>query len=148
MRRRGIVGCMLLVVGAILAIEFVPIYVYDWIGGYDLTIHIDSPDGPPTAVGCMAERHREDAEHLCSRSPAPTALKLGRGSVVASPYDGKTLQVHITTSGRDSMFGRPVARYQQRFLVVSVEWPDGRRTCKVVEIPNGRESREVRVSIP
>jgi hypothetical protein len=29
--------------------------------------------------------------------------------------------------------------------LVSVEWADGRRVCKVVEIPDGRVSREVQV---
>lgn len=67
---------------------------------------------------------------------------------IEDPFTGKSLKVLIRLSDRESFFGRPISTTKQRFIVVLAKWPDGRRVCKVVEIPEGRVSKEMTVSLP
>jgi hypothetical protein len=151
MRRRPFLVAVLVLIAAVTAVEFIPLYLLIWDGGYELTVHVDTPADPPTAVACSAFGRREDAEHLCELSreaPAAALFAEGGRATLADPFHGQPLKVYIWVSGRESAFGREVSRSQQRFLVVGAEWPDGRRVCKVVEIPDGRVSREMRVTVP
>ena len=76
------------------------------------------------------------------------AIDSGGYAVVADPFRGEPLSVKIGISERVSGFGRTLSYSQHRFLVVLAEWPDGRRVCKVVEIPEVRVSKEVTVELP
>lgn len=147
MRRTWIIVCVV-AFGLVLAVEFVPIYRCLWVGGYDLAVNIDKSDDPPAMVGCFGMIHRDEADRFCSLSPDPREFGRFESRSFADPYTGQPLKVHIRTTGQTSAFGRELGRHQQRFLVVNAEWRDGRRACKVVKIPDGRESREVRVSLP
>src|SRR5262249_36623438 len=101
--------------------------------------------GPPRSVSCQAFGRREDAvftlEHLL---PPETRL----WSAVADPYAGEPLTVNVPVSGRDSMSGRELRRSPLRDFVGSAMPPDGRRVGKLVDIPDGRVSREVSVALP
>jgi hypothetical protein len=154
MQRKLLIPVMLLA-GVVLAVEFLT-YASVWHDEYKLTVHIDTPADPPSAVGCCtcgrgeAERVADLGRNWSRRSRLPDFfpdLFDDRGAV-ANPFVGGPLKVPVAVTGRDSPFGREVARYQDRFLVVGAEWPDGRRVWKVVEIPDGRVSREVCVSLP
>jgi hypothetical protein len=152
---KNLLTVVLLLVVGVLAVEFIPLAETRWVGGYDLTVHLDTPTDPPSVVICAATLRRDNAEDTVANLrtlPPETrltpALDIGGCATVADPFAGEPLTVHIKTVGRSSAFDRDLSRTQYRFLVVGAEWPDGRRVWKVVEIPDGRVSREVRVSLP
>jgi hypothetical protein len=104
-------------------------------------------DDSPVAVACYATAHRAQADSICDKSPPVAKFDQAGNSAVAQPYNGQALKVNIYTSGRTFLFWN-VERTQERFLVVISEWADGRRVCMVVDIPDGRVSREIRVPLP
>jgi hypothetical protein len=69
-------------------------------------------------------------------------------SAVADPFEGQPLTVNVPVSGRESPWGRQLRRVQFQYLVVIGQWKDGRRMGKLVDIPDGRASREISVSLP
>jgi hypothetical protein len=125
--------------------EFIPFYVIVWDGGFDLTVNVSSTAGPLHSVSCQAFGRREEAdEALENLRPPETRL----WSAAADPFTGEPLTVFVPPSGRESPCGREPRRSQFRHLVVLGELRDGRRTGKLVEIPDGRVSREVSVRLP
>ena len=112
-----------------------------WDGGYDLTVHVEASGTPVRAVDAQAFTSREVAEQAATHLRTET----GRWATTADPFDGRPLAVSVRTSGADSFFGWEVWRAQYRFLVVVVTYADGRRAAKLIDIPDGRVSREVRV---
>jgi hypothetical protein len=134
-----------LLAAGVLAWEFIPIQVTVWDGGFDLTVHVSSTAGPLRAVSCQAYGQREDAEAAVQDLVPP---RMGFASATADPFDGRPLTVNVHVSGRLSPFGRELARFQYRHLVVIGQLKDGRRIGKRIEIPDGCLSREVRVSLP
>src|SRR4051794_26782945 len=62
MLRKLLIAAVLVLACGVLAVEFYPVHVLIWDGGYKLTVHIDTPAGPPSAVGCYAVGRREHAE--------------------------------------------------------------------------------------
>src|SRR5262245_50418051 len=132
-------------VALVLALEFLPISVLIWDGHFDLTVNVSSTAGPLRSVSCQACGDRDLAEHvLKSRRPFESDL----WAVIADPFEGEPLTVKVPVSGRTSPFGREVSRYQFSHLVVIGHLQDGRRLGKLVEIPDGRVSRTVSVSLP
>jgi hypothetical protein len=71
-------------------------------------------------------------------------------SAVADPFAGKPLAVPVPTSYKTrSALLWSCSRYNQmRHLVVIVQYRDGRREGRLVEIPDLRESRSLRVEVP
>ena len=142
MSRKKVAVALLLVVG-------VGVWVgcpdYLWVGGYDLTVRVSSDHGPLRSVICAPCGRRESAEDLLEH-----VLRPGAGPWVTEdePHDGRPLAVSVHVSGRDSMCGLQRSRFQDRFLVVIAVLPDGRTGGKVVDIPDGRASREVSVTLP
>jgi hypothetical protein len=156
MGRKRLIAVLLVLACVVLAVEFIPgTFARDWIGGYYLTVHLDTPTGPPSVVICSASGRWDRAEEVAANlRMLPPEIRLSESldidgpEALADPFVGGPLEVRIRASGRGSLFGREVSRYQDRFLVVGAEWPGGRRVWKVVEIPDGRVSQEVRVSLP
>jgi hypothetical protein len=151
---RKLLGAVVLLIGGVLAFESAVGEVVIWDGWYDFTIHLDTPTDPPSAVGCRAFGRLDEAERiagLCRKGSPPFPLAEffdhAFGTLV-NPYTGEPLKVRVPVSGRQSVLGRELSRSQHDALVVGAEWPDGRRVWKVVEIPDGRVSKEVRVSLP
>jgi hypothetical protein len=138
----GLLMRYVLVVGAValiaasLAWEFIPLQVMIWDGGYNLTVHVDSTAGRLEAVDCRAVTEAGAEELLANLFPPTTE------------FAGQPVIVGVQTSGRCSPCGRELARFQSSHLVVIGQLHDGRRFGKVVVIPDGRESSEVRVSLP
>ena len=94
---------------------------------------------------CAPFGYRDAAEYVLEHMPPhETPWR----SVTADPFAGQPLTVKVPVSGRTSMSGRTLRRYQFQYLVVFAVLPDGRRVRKLVEIPDGRVSREVAVSLP
>jgi hypothetical protein len=116
-----------------------------WDGGFDLTVHVSSNPVRPRSVTCQAFGHREYADFAVEHLLPPSSRLW---SATADPFDGKPIRVDVPVSGRDSMSGRELARFQFRYLVVIAVLPDGRRVGKLVNIPDSRVSREVTVTFP
>ncbi len=144
MRRAFLIIGLSVLAGA-LAWEFIPIQLTVWDGGFDLTVNVSSTAGPLKSVSCQACGRREEAEEVLEYLLPPDTRQW---SAVADPFDGQPLTVQVPVSGRASPMGRELRRSQFRYLVVIGQLNDGRRVGKLVEIPDGRESREVSVSLP
>ena len=140
--RRAFLTIAALVIAGVLAWEFSPFPVTIWDGGFNLTVHVTSPAGPLHSVSCQAFGRREQTEEVLEYLLPPESLGY---SAVADPFVGEPLKVYVPVSGRDSPSGRTLRRTQFRYLVVIGQWQDGRRAGKLVEIPDGRVSREVSV---
>lgn len=144
MWRTLLVIALLLAVGAAVWVYTSATYII-WDGGYDLTVRVTSNPGPPQSVSCQARGRREDAEYVLEHLlPPETQL----WSATADPFASKPLTVHVPVSGRVSRSGRQLSRTQFHWLVVIAVLPDGRRVGKLVEIPDGRVSREINVELP
>lgn len=112
--------------------------------GFDLTVRVSRPDGPPWLVSCEAFSRREDAEVARDACLPPTSSR----SAVAAPFDGRPLTVDVPAGCATSPLGRVVRRWQFRHLVVVGVLPDGRRVAARVDIPDDRVSQEVAVVLP
>jgi hypothetical protein len=143
--RRTFLIVLVFVVAAALAWEFIPLQVKISDGGFYLTVNVSSSAGPLHSVSCQAFAQREETKHdldyLC---PPGTPL----WSAVADPFVGEPLKVLVPVSGRESPCGRELRRFQFRYLVVIGKFQDGQRAGKLVEVPDGRVSREVSVVLP
>jgi hypothetical protein len=128
----------------VLAVEFIPIYMVIWDGGYDLTVHVKSPSGRPRSIYCEAYGQRKYADEACAR----LATDASAWRTVADPFDGNPLPVWVAVSGRRTLFGRYVHRMQFRFLAITAVMPDGNRVSKVIDLPDDRVSREVTLTLP
>src|SRR5262245_40391156 len=112
MRRKLVAIALLLVAGAAVWVYTSTTYII-WDGGFDLTVRVSSDPGPPRSVTCQAFGCREDAECMLEHLlPPETRL----WSATAAPFTGKPLTVHVPLSGRNSMSGRELSRFQFRWL--------------------------------
>jgi hypothetical protein len=146
MWRKLFVVALLLLACAALWVYTSTTYII-WDGGFDLTVRVSSNPGWPRSVSCQAFGNREDAEVVLDHM-LPTESPLGSESAISDPFNGEPLILIVPVSGRESMSGRQLSRFQFRWLVVIGVLQDGRRVGKLVEIPDGRESREVSVVLP
>jgi|GEM_PF-4881102 len=117
-------------------------------GLWPLSVTVTSASSAPIAsVSGQAFSSEESAryslEHL---APPDTRVH----SAVADPYTGEPLAVPVPTSLRThSALTWSSSRYNQmRQLLVIVQYQDGRRAGRLVEIPDLRESRSVLVEFP
>ena len=140
--RRTLLILAAVIVAGFLAWEFVPIYVARCSGSFDLTVRVE---GRPRSVSCEAFGGQRSAEEALTVLMPPESRMW---SAVADPFDGRPLTVGVPVSWRESPLGRQYWRTQFRYLVVIATMPDGERVGKLVDIPDGRESREVTVSFP
>src|SRR5689334_19463052 len=116
-------------------------------GGFELTVRVSSTPTPPRAVSCQTFNNRSVAEFVVENllRPEPGA---GRWATVADPFAGEPLTVLVPVSTKSWMGGLRWRRMQFEYLVVIAVLPDGRQVGKVVDIPDGRVSREVSVEVP
>jgi hypothetical protein len=127
-------------------------------GSYALGVRVVSASGVPLeAVNCEVLSHATDAlsdpsqaeQVLASpdfRERSPSGLGW---QVTARPYVGEELAVSVWFTDRVSvLLGRQLGFSQARALVVAVEYRDGKRAGKVVEIPDRAAARSVMVTVP
>lgn len=146
----------LVLVAGLLAAEFTLPRPGVWDGHPEVTISIDTSSTPPSAVGCcvvlggreMAGGMADDYRNLPRTTRIADLLFDRSPGLFAEPFVGAPLRPRVWVSGRLSLFGREIRRSQQQFVLVGAEWPDARRVWKVVEIPDGRVSKVVRVALP
>lgn len=141
-RTLGIAAILLVVAGLIY--EFGLVAICD--GSYDLTVTVNSISGSPIrAVSCEGVRNKDEARsRLEDLLPPETRL----WSASAEPFTGQPLIVSIPFSFRESGLGRTWGDTQLRGLLVIVQYQDGERMGKAIEIPHRRESRSVTVEFP
>jgi hypothetical protein len=133
-----------LTVVAAIAIEF---SVYQaWVGGYDLTIHVSSESGPLRVVQCTAYSKLDpvEAEYIVATWPESQRTI---HTVKADPFLGQALKLCVQMDGRTSPFGRDLGQSQFRQLLVIGQLWDGRIVSNVVDIPDPRTSREIRIAL-
>jgi hypothetical protein len=145
--RRMVILTIVFVVAVVVAVEFVPMYRKEWVRTYGLAVHVDGGGEAPRVVRCAVAARKVDADVLRASPPGSDHKNTPR-SVTADPFDGRPLTVWITTTGASSAFGRELARAQDQYVVVIAEWADGQRVSRVVEVPDGRATREVQVVLP
>lgn len=143
--RRALIAVVVVLALGVLAWEFVPVQVRVWDGSFDLTVRVECPEGRPRSVTCEAFGRCEYADEAVAHLLPPESRMW---STVADPFDGQPIAVRVAVSGRESPFGRELRRSQFRFLAVIAVLPGGRQVGKVVDIPDGRVSREVSVALP
>jgi hypothetical protein len=104
-----------------------------WDGRFELTVRVSSEPGPPQSVTCEAFPSRKHAEYVLEHLLPPDAPPW---SATADPFSGEPLIVSVPISGKESLLGWELSRFQFRHLVVVAELPDGRRVGKLVDIPD------------
>jgi hypothetical protein len=152
MKRAMIVGAILLLVGFVMLADMCSWGISD--GAYDLVVRVTPTDATPAWVVCFPFNTRPRAEQWLER------LELAEKRVVwqafeeptyyADPFAGKPFLVYVGFGFHDSSLFGWSWNHSQSYHVVLIlaEMPDGRRVGKIVDIPDYRESREVRVTIP
>jgi hypothetical protein len=141
----GIVAVPLMaLVAAGLVYEFGYVAICD--GSYDLSVTVKSSSSSPIrAVSCQGFRNVDAARPLLEYLPPPeTHLWFAS----EEPFTGQPLIVSLPVSFRESPLGRTWGDTQYRGLLVIVQYQDGERKGKAIEIPHFRESRSVMVEFP
>jgi hypothetical protein len=150
----SILACVLVVPGFLVWLSFQE-EKFDT-RGYFLVIHITSPTEHPVIVACIAHHKQEQAQgsanwinkHSFAGAINSPFWRRGTDSVVADPFEAKSLRIENVCYHSISYFGRTLNWSQNRFMTVYAEWADGRNVCKVVEIPDARVAQEMTVQLP
>jgi hypothetical protein len=133
----------ILVAGALLAWEFLPVQVGVSSGSYDLAVRIECSSGKPKSVACSPFFSRESAEGVVAYEDPESP----EWHSVAAPFMGGVMTVSIPNGSRHSPMGRLVSYSQARYLGVVASLEDGRKVGCVVEIPNRGASNEIVVKL-
>ena len=144
MRDSRIFVAILLVAGGLLLAASRGPYAL-WDGRFPLTVHLLSSSGCVQSVVCEPALNLRYAEDCLEELSTPESRS---PSATLTPYDGKPLEVWVPVSGKTSWTGRELERTLFRYLAVIVVLKNGERLGKVVEIPDGRRSRQINVAIP
>jgi hypothetical protein len=132
---------ILLPIGFLNLVEFVPLGMIRGIGSQQIVVRIQSPNGMPTACRTYAAYSRQEAQ-----------LALAEFSLYAqfgTRQTGKRFTLLVTTTRSASpILMRSLSHTEPNWLAIVAEWPDGRKEGKVVEIPRDDAMREVTVEFP
>jgi hypothetical protein len=120
--------------------------------GYFLIIHVECQRDRPKLVACIASFRLQQAQATADKINQYSFenAQIGRtmDSVVSDPFEGQPLKMENVYYHHTSYFGRTLSWSQNSFLAVYAEWPDGRKMCKVLEIPDARISKEMTIRLP
>ena len=110
------------------------------------SIHVQSSLRTPIRrVTCEAFSTAREAAHSLEGLLAPETRLW---SAQADPFVGQPLSVSLPFTFRTSRGGQVIDDVQYRFLLVIVQFHDGSRMGKVVELPHRDKANTVRVVIP
>jgi hypothetical protein len=114
-------------------------------GTYDLAISVTSTDPSPIKwVCCQAFRGDLDAdEYLANLQPFKYSIWSDR----ADPFDGREMRVDLPYSFKSSGAFK-WDDSQPHKLVVPLEYQDGRRVGKKIEIPHRSGTTKLSVQVP
>ena len=140
MSARKAVAATLIVVGGLALYDFG--YTMVWDGSFSLTVNL-RPAEPDriTRVWAGATYRRDYVSEFLD-----TPQWAERLTAIADWQ--KPFVVEVTCSGAESGFGRERWHAQYRTLVIRVEYLDGHREDKVVNIPDHKQTRELAVELP
>jgi hypothetical protein len=137
------VAAVAVVASGLLAWEFVPLQMGRGCGVYELAVRVDCPDHLPQALAYGPFFSRESAA-ACVANTGPS---FSGWEWVVSPYDRRPLTVAIPYTTYTSPLGRRIGRSQASFLAVVALLEDDRLIGRVIEIPDGRASKAITVSL-
>ena len=117
-------------------------------GLWPLSVTVVSASGAPIASASAEAFSSEEWARSSLAHLAPPETRIH--SVVVHPFVGEPVAVPIPTRyrTRSALLWSSWRYNQMRLLVVIVQYRDGRRDGRLVEIPNLRESRSLRVEFP
>jgi hypothetical protein len=143
---RGLVFTLALVI--VTAVLFVPFYEIVDDGARPVSVTIRSASGLAIqSVSGEAFGSAESAEPtLQNLSPPETFIH----SSTQDPYLGEKLAVPVPTSehSKHSLVWNYRSFYQFKTLVVIVQYANGRREGRMIEIPDLRQKRDIVVEFP
>lgn len=116
-------------------------------GAFPLLVEVVADGDPPRWVSCQAHHDERQAEWAAKQ---PKLYDDFERIVMVTPFEGQPLEVPVECSYHYHRyaFGWKSNWYQQRYLVVMADWPDGRHLAQVVPIPDGQTTRTLRVELP
>jgi hypothetical protein len=112
-----------------------------WGGRFELTVKVTGDTGSLQSVRCETYGNQESAEKAV-KNPS-----LQDWSAKEEPFIGQPLTIRVPMGGREYLLWES-SWSQYRYLAIVGEMKDGKRISKVVEIPDGRISREITIAIP
>jgi hypothetical protein len=131
----------------IAAVVGVALYDYGfttvWDGVFSLTVDLRAAE--PDRIGrvwAAAAYHREYAEEILDDSKSADE----RFTEIADWQ--KPFVVEVPCSWGESGFGREKWRGQYHALIIRIEYRDGRREHKIVDMPDYKQTRELTVEVP
>lgn len=115
-------------------------------GCYGLSVTVKSTSSASIqAVSCEAFGYKDEAQEALELLSPPASR---RRSASAEPFNGQPLSVSVPFSYRESAMGRTWGETQFRHLLVIVQYQDGKRQGKLVEIPRRRDCQSLTVEVP
>jgi hypothetical protein len=145
MGRRLVIGAILfLAAAACLA----PVRTVWDDGLWPLSVTVTSASGSPIAsASCQVDSGDATARSILENLAPPEGQ---RTSAVADPFVGKPLDVPVPTSCKTSsaLLWSSSHYHQMPSLVVIIRYRDGRQEGRLVDIPDLRQTRSLRVEFP
>jgi hypothetical protein len=144
MKRRAIAVAVVVAVvcAGLLGYDFV--LTSFWDGKFPLEVHVEpDKDRPFAQVSYCTTGFPESDDTLL--------IAVKHGEFPLSPvadFDGERFTVNVRCWGQDSGLGRELGYGHEPRLVLKFEYADGRHRYKVVEIPDGRQTRRMSVAVP
>lgn len=152
---------LILIAAVFSIIELSSVTICD--GGYDLEVRLSSSSQTPIRAvhygTASSMQSLQEAFPIQGRKADeviadidPSELKRW-GEIeweVIEPFKGQPFAAFVRTTDRISVvLGRELTYHQaSRALVVLAEYGNGKRICKIAEIPDGRVSRSLSVALP
>ena len=130
------------------AIGFVPFWTIWDDGNWPLTVTVRSTSGSAIRAVSAEALDETDSVRYFLDQPIPPDDK--HHSASQTPFVGEPLIVNVPTSStiRGSLLWSYTRYYQYRKLVVVVEYQDGKREGRVVDIPDLHKNRMVTMEVP
>lgn len=118
-----------------------PVIVWD--GRFSVTVNIQaSGDKTVESISYASYFKREIADWV-----ADHAFDQASAEFTKAEFIGSHITADIPCSGKESLFGREFDYVELSCLVLRIDFTDGSRTTKTVEVPTGRGPRSLKVVI-
>ena len=146
-RQIGRFGIALLIVLAV-CVGFIPSWTIWDDGLWPITVTLRSANG--SAIRAVSAEAEDNPDFIRYYLEQPILPAFTHHSASQIPYVGKPLTVNVPTSltTHGALLWRYTRFYQFHKLVVIVEYQDGKREGRVVDIPDLHKSRVVAVEVP
>lgn len=137
-----------LIAAGILIWKYAPLPLTRWSGGFDLTVHIESPH-PVRKIRLISVSRREAAEEaIDSQRRSDAKVFDDYKQKTFAPYNGHPVRLLIPTSGASNQSGYDYSFTWFKAIIVVGEYDDGRAFQLVVDLPDPSMTREITVRLP